>query len=401
MPTSGAEFEQSGSLTLTDWVERLTGIAVAKTDGSLASEEPENCSVPPRENESEVEAQRRSDSEMPQEAGTSEEDASVVEERFDRNVLISVSRQAMACEFEVLLNPREAAEATEQATEALGLIAELETLLSVYKPRSDLSRLNKFGARNPIEVSSDALQLLELGKAVSEWSEGAFDMTSGTFTELWGFGRRQGRKPSQPQIAEALASVGSKYIKLDLDSSSASLEREGVKVNPGGIGKGYAIDRAARKLVEQGVENFMLHGGLSSICASGNHDSSDSGWSVSLRHPWRWEEHLGTIRLRNRSLGTSGSGKQFFHFGGQRYSHIIDPRTGWPAQHMMSATVLCESAAIADSLATAFFVMGVEATREYCDRNPSVSAVLVHQHAKSGRQEISSFNLALDEWEAS
>ncbi|MEM8733108.1 MAG: FAD:protein FMN transferase, partial [Planctomycetota bacterium] len=154
----------------------------------------------------------------------------------------------------------------------------------------------------------------------------------------------------------------------------------------------------ASRLREEGVENFMMHGGLSSITAAGNRRGSQNGWSVALKHPWRWEEELGTIRLRDRSLGTSGSGKQFFHFGGERYSHIIDPRTGWPAQGMMSTTVICPSAAVADSLATAFIVMGREQTVRFCEQHQDVAAVLVYQDTKSGRQRIQTCNVDRDDW---
>ncbi len=148
------------------------------------------------------------------------------------------------------------------------------------------------------------------------------------------------------------------------------------------------------------MHDFMIHGGLSSVVACGHrhHPETGGGWLVSLKHPWRWEEHLGTIRLRDQALGTSGSGKQFFHFGGQRYSHIIDPRTGWPAQSMMSASVVCGSCAIADALATAFFVMGPEASESFCERHPDIAAILIYQAPKSGRQVIRTCNFSDEMW---
>lgn len=313
-------------------------------------------------------------------------------------LLLSISKQAMACEFEVLLNQHEYSNGAELATLALELIEELEDLFTVYRPQSELSTLNRFGSRNPIPVSPDTLALLQLGAAVAKWTGGAFDMTSGQLSELWGFGRKKGVIPNANRIEEVLTLVGAEYVELQEDEPAARIARQGVQLNPGGIGKGYALDRAAEQLRDNGIENFMMHGGLSSIVAAGHRRGSEETWSVALKHPWRWEEELGTIRLRDCSLGTSGSGKQFFHFGGERYSHIIDPRTGWPAQGMMSTTVICPSAAVADSLATAFFVMGVDRAVEFCEQYTQVAAILVYQDGKSGRQRIQTCNVIDEDW---
>lgn len=316
-------------------------------------------------------------------------------------LLLTVSRPAMACEFEVLLNQFQYSQATDAALLALRMIEDLENLFSVYKPRSELSTLNRFGSQRAVAASHDTLQLLRLAKAAKQWTNSAFDITAGSLSEVWGFSRRTGRKPSDEEIAAALEKVGSDHILIDEERGTVALGREGVTVNPGGIGKGYALDRAASRLVERGVHDFMIHGGLSSILARGQrqHPDASSGWQISLKHPWRWNEHLGTICLQDGALATSGSGKQFFHFGGKRFSHIIDPRTGWPAQGMMSATVLCASAAIADVLATAFFVMGIDASREFCSEHSQVAAIFVHQDEKTGKQVVETANLRSDIWQ--
>lgn len=316
------------------------------------------------------------------------------------SLLLTVSRPAMACEFEVLLNHHQYPQATDQAVECLDLIEELEALFSVYKPRSDLSILNRFGAERPIPASFDTLQLVQLAKAVHGWTGGAFDITAGSLSEVWGFARRKGNMPTAEEIGQALEHVGSERIQVDESESCIALREVGMTVNPGGIGKGYALDRAAGRLWDAGVGDFMMHGGLSSIVARGHRQQLQlpGGWQVSLKHPMRWEQHLGTICLRDCALGTSGSGKQFFHFKGQRYSHIIDPRSGWPAQGMMSATVLCKSAAVADSLATALFVMGKEAAREFCEEHQQISAILVYQDSKTGQHRIETLNMDKEVW---
>jgi thiamine biosynthesis lipoprotein len=315
-------------------------------------------------------------------------------------LLLSIARSAMACEFEVLLNQHQYSNGPERALEALEIIERLENKLSVYKTHSDLSLLNRFGAKRPVAISTDTLALLQLAQDIHGLTGGAFDVTAGSLSDAWGFSRRQGELPTPEKIASALEFVGSQLVQLDTALSQASLTRDGVKTNPGGIGKGYALDRAAHYLAQAGIDDYLIHGGLSSVIARGDrqHPSVGGGWLVSLRHPLRLEQVLGTIRLRDQALGTSGSGKQFFHFGGQRYSHIIDPRTGWPAQGMLSATVICRSGAVADALATALFVMGSEKALEFCAQHPAISAILLVADKKRGHPRIELANTSQWQW---
>lgn len=321
--------------------------------------------------------------------------------RSGETLLLSIARTAMACEFEVLLNQYQYPDAADHAVAALDAIEYYESLLSVYKPRSDLSTLNRFGAQRSVAISNETEALLRLAKEVHRWTGGAFDISSGSLSEVWGFSRREGRRPTDDEIRAALTHVGSELLDLDSENSTACFSKKGVTVNPGGIGKGFALDRAAQLLHSRGIGDFMLHGGLSSVTAHGHrqHPDTGGGWLVSLKHPWRWEEHLGTVRLLDRALATSGSGKQFFHYGGKRYSHIIDPRSGWPAEKMMSATVICKSGAVADALATAFFVMGPEQSFKFCQEHNDVAAILVYQDDKSRKMIIEACNLGEDQWQ--
>lgn len=305
----------------------------------------------------------------------------------------------MACEFEVLLNRDQYLSGVEQATLALETIGRIEQLLSVYLPRSDFSTINRFAAQRPIPVSAETREVIELAQTIHAVTDGAFDLTAGGLSETWGFSRRAGRVPNRQEIESALQRVGSQHISVDA-LGRISLATSGILLNSGGIGKGYALDRAAQRLASAGISDFMIHGGQSSIIARGDrcHGQTPSGWWVALKHPWRGEETLGTIRLHNAALGTSGSGKQFFHFQGTRYSHIIDPRSGWPAQGMMSSTVICSSGAVADALATAFFVMGPEKSAEFCSQHPKIAAILVFNHPRSKQTQVVAYNLSSEDW---
>lgn len=315
-------------------------------------------------------------------------------------LLLSIAKPLMACEFEVLVNQNQYPTAAERAVKSLELVERLEQLFSVYKPRSELSTLNRFGGQRAVMASEDTLTLLALAQDLHRITRGAFDITAGSLSEVWGFSRREGAMPTETQIASALKNVGSEHLQIDVPNKTVRLLRGGVQVNPGGIGKGYALDSAAKQLTMAGIGDFMMHGGLSSVVARGHrqHSQTGGGWLVALKHPWRVEETLGMLRLRDQALGTSGSGKQFFHFGGKRYSHIIDPRSGQPAQGMMSTTIVCRSGAVADALATALFVLGADKAREFCEAHPDISAVLVYADPKSGRQRVETCNVGEDMW---
>jgi FAD:protein FMN transferase len=311
--------------------------------------------------------------------------------------LLRIGRRAMACEFEVLLNAKQYPHGAETAMAALDLVDELESQLTVYRDDSEISRLNQKAHVDPVEVESRLFSLLQRAADIHRETAGAYDITSGPLSKAWGFYRREGRMPSETEIADALAGVGMKHVKLDTAQHTVKFDRLGIEINLGSIGKGYALDRVAGLLLEAGIENFLLHGGNSSVLARGTcaaKSNTEDGWWVGLRHPLRPEKRLGQIRLCNRALGTSGSGTQCFVHDGRRLGHILDPRTGWPAEGVLSTTVAAPSGADADALATAFYVLGTEATLEYCRQHPNVDAVIMTPGKKAAQVDITILNLA-------
>ena len=312
-------------------------------------------------------------------------------------IWLEFTRRAMACQFDVLLHPANPEHGPEVAVEALELIEWLEQILSIYIPTSDLSRLNARGQETWVDVSLPAFDMLKLGCMIHQQTGGCFDMTAAKLSEAWGFSSRQGRMPSPDQIAESLAKVGSQHVEFD--ESPRRVRFNGpVAVNPGGIGKGYAIDQAVSMLRDRGVMDFAIHGGKSSVSAFGKQllDQDDIGWKIAVRHPEQTERVLGTLVLKDCSLGTSGPANQFFYFRGERYGHIIDPRTGWPAKGALSITVLHPSAAWADALATGLYVMGVDGALEYCSSRPEVGYLAIVPGKRSGEVEIVTANLDQD-----
>jgi len=315
--------------------------------------------------------------------------------------VIQVARDAMACQFEVMLNAGQHTHGTEAALDALDLVERLEQQLTVYRTTSEVSRLNQLAHAGPVRVEKRLFRLLELAVELFQSTGGAFDITSGPLTKAWGFYRREGRFPAADELAEALTKVGSRGLLLDPSNQTVAFQHPELEINLGAIGKGYALDRCAELLLERGVTDFLLHGGGSSVLARGRRwdgQAEQAGWSIGLRHPLRYEQRLAEIWLDNQASATSGSGNQFFHFQGQRYGHVIDPRTGYPADRLLSSTVLAPDAATADALATAFYVLGVEPSLEICRQRPELAAVLIRATERRGEVELITAGLDDYQW---
>jgi thiamine biosynthesis lipoprotein len=287
--------------------------------------------------------------------------------------LLRFSRQAMATTFELLLPVGTRADA---AADVFELIDDLEAQLTVYRDDSEVSVLNQNAANGPVPVEERLFELLAFCAETSAETSGAFDVTAGSLIKAWGFFRRQGRVPTPAERQGALECVGMRHVDLDRERRTVRFRRPGVELNLGSVGKGYALDRCSEVLRTRGVRSALLHGGGSSVAALGCQPNEPRGWPVGICHPWR-EGRLGVVYLRDRALGTSAATYQHFEYNRKRLGHLLDPRTGRPAEGIASATAVATTAATADALATAFYVLGVEKTRLYCQAHPEVGALLL------------------------
>jgi thiamine biosynthesis lipoprotein len=294
--------------------------------------------------------------------------------------LVRVHRPAMGSAFEVRL-PAGTPGAVDLACRALDLIEALEAQLTVYRDDSEVSRLNATAHLGPVEVEAGLFGLLSEAVTLSQQTGGAYDVTAGALSEAWGFVKGPKRVPDPTTLAGARARTGWHHLRLDREHRSVAFDREGIRINLGSIGKGYAIDRAVEVLRSHWwPTSGLVHGGRSSLYALGSPPGQFGGrWEVSLRNPVRPEDPLGNFRLRNRALGTSGLAFQQFVADGRIYGHILDPRTGEPALGPASVTVLAPSAAAADALSTAFYLLGPDATAEYLANHPEIGAVFVEE----------------------
>jgi thiamine biosynthesis lipoprotein len=306
----------------------------------------------------------------------------------------------MACEFAIQYHAADGAYG-DAALAALDLVDKLEDQLSIYREYTEVSAINRTAADHPMEVEPRLFSLLELCAWLHATTGGAFDISSGPLSRVWGFYRREGRLPSEEEIDAALQKVGFGKLELDPDHRTIRFHQPGVEINFNSIGKGYALDRVAELLGERGVDDYLCHGGRSSVLARGRDRGGDlDGWAVGVPHPHRPGEHIGEIVLRGDALGTSGAGTQFFEAGGRRYGHLIDPRTGWPTEGVFTATAIAATAAEADALATAFYINGPGGASEYCAEHTNVAGVLVcpRDGADTEAIDVHVFNLDSTRW---
>ncbi|MDR0521887.1 MAG: FAD:protein FMN transferase [Planctomycetaceae bacterium] len=296
----------------------------------------------------------------------------------NETALLSVQRKAMNDEFEVLFSRQAFPQGTAAALNALDDVGRIEKVLSVFRFDSRIQFINLTAHERPVQTDAELFSLLSLCQQIAAETEGAVDITSGCLWKVWGFAKRQGKFPEASELEKARQQTGYRFMELNAETRSVRFTKPGMELNLGCVGKGFALDTAAGKLREQAVDRFMFCGGLSSILTAG------SDWKIGIAHPLLPGKRLRELGLSDIAVSTSGSQKQFFRHGSRRYSHLIDPRTGEPAEGVLSATVLAPTATLAELLSTAFFILGAEKAAEYCRLHSGISAILTIPAKKSG-----------------
>lgn len=290
--------------------------------------------------------------------------------------LARLRRPGMGTWFEIVV-PAGDAEAVAAANHALSLIDGLESQLTIFHPESEVSRLNQLACTQPVAVEAGLFALLESCRAWSARAGGAFDPGTGGLTALW----RQAHQRQEPPTAEEVAAlVGAGTAQLELEPAGRTVRyaEPRLQLDLGGVGKGYAVDRLVECLRGMGVTSALVHGGHSSIYALGA-PPGETGWVVDIDHPWAGQPAMARLRLRDRAMSTSGSSIQYFERGGRRYGHVLDPRTGWPAERCLLATALAAGAAEAEAASTALFVLGSEGGEELPAGWPGLGGLVIEE----------------------
>jgi len=267
--------------------------------------------------------------------------------------------------------------ASELFEAAFAEIERIEAALSTYRPTSEISRINREAGSGPVTTDPEVFGLVRQAMIYSEQTSGAFDITVGPLVKAWGFFRGSGRYPSVKELAAARDRTGWKLVMLNAEERSIRFRTPGVELDPGGIGKGWALDSAARLLRRLGIQTALLGLGQSSYLALGAPPGTP-GWAIHIPDPESEGTALSTVFLRDRSLSTSGSTDRYFERDGLRYGHILDPRTGMPAANdVAQVTVTAATATECDALSTALFVLGAKEARDFMADRGATSALIV------------------------
>jgi thiamine biosynthesis lipoprotein len=280
----------------------------------------------------------------------------------------------MGSDFEITVVAKTQLEADKQIAIAIGEISRIEALISSWKPTSETSNINKNAGASPVQVSEELFSLIQRALQISNLTDGAFDISYASMDKLWKYDGSMAQMPSKEAIKKSVAKVGYKDIVVDPQNSTVFLKNKGMKIGFGAIGKGYAADKAKKLLISNGVSGGIIN-------ASGDINSwgskpSGSSWQVAITNPLNKNKAFAMLPIKD-AVVTSGNYEKYVTFNSRRYSHIIDPRTGYPSQGIISVTVFAPKAELADALATSVFVMGVETGIDRINQLKAVECIII------------------------
>lgn len=254
-------------------------------------------------------------------------------------------------------------------------IERIDKLMNVYDPESEVSAINKMANDKAFFVSKDILEVVSQAIAMAKLTDGALDISVFPLIALWDFGGNTKRIPSADEIKEKLKLSDYKKIILDEKNSTIKLDLSGMQIDLSSIAAGYSADKAIQVLKKSGIRNALVNAG-GEIYALGS-PPGRNGWRIGIRHPRQNAELLGVIEIKDKAIVTSGDYENFFEIDGKRYCHIINPKTGWPVEGVMSVTILAKTATKADALATALFPMGADKGLRLVESLENVDCIIV------------------------
>jgi FAD:protein FMN transferase len=290
--------------------------------------------------------------------------------------MFSQARPAMGTTFTIFVYAENQEQASEYFEIAFDEIERVEEALSDYRPTSELSRINRLAANETVTTDPEVFKFLQTSMDFSRRSDGAFDITVGPLMRAWGFFRGKGHYPTPEELSSARKSTGWEHVHLDPQKRTVHFDLQGMSLDPGGIGKGYVVERVASLFREAGVKTALIDAGSSTIYAMGA-PPGKNGWTIQVPRPGDRAHSISTVVLRDTSLSTSGNYEKFFTLNGKTYCHIMDPRTGEPVQGTLQTTVITPNATDSDALSLVMFVMGPEKSEKLLDAIPGSSGMWV------------------------
>ena len=263
---------------------------------------------------------------------------------------------------------------------AINEISRIENIISSWDPNSQTSLINKNAGIKPVKVDKELFDLIARALKISKLTNGAFDISYASMDKIWKFDGSMTKMPDKEAVAQSVEKVGYENILLNEADQTVFLKRKGMKIGFGAIGKGFAADKAKALLQRHGVKSGIIN-------ASGDLDAwgtqpDGKDWMVAIVNPLNKKKVFSWMPIHNSAVVTSGNYEKYVRFNGELYSHIIDPRTGYPSKGILSASVFTQSAELADALATSVFVMGVETGLDFINQLKGVECIIVDKDNK-------------------
>ena len=281
----------------------------------------------------------------------------------------------MGSRFDITVVANDSIQANKYIDTAVAEISRIEKLISSWDANSQTSEINRYAGIKPVKVDKELFDLIERAIGISKLTDGAFDISYASMDRIWKFDGSMTKMPSKEEITASVEKVGYQNIILDKKNSTIFLKLEGMKIGFGAIGKGYAADKAKTLLISKGVNSGIIN-------ASGDMNTwgkqpNGNEWKVAITNPMDKNKVFALLPITNGAVVTSGNYEKYVNFNGKRYTHIIDPRTGYPSTGLISVTVFAPKAELADALATSVFVMGKEAGLDRINQLPKIECIII------------------------
>ncbi len=295
----------------------------------------------------------------------------------------------MGSRFDITVVAQDSSSANTYIQMAIGEIQRIEKHISSWDAASQTSEINRNAGIRPVPVSEELFSLIGRSLGISKLTDGAFDITYASMDRIWKFDGTMGQMPSPEAIRASVAKVGFEHIELDEEARTVFLKAKGMKIGFGAIGKGYAADRAKELLMAKGAAAGIIN--AAGDMNTWGRQPNGKPWQVAITNPMDKNKVFALLPISQGAVVTSGNYEKYVEFNGQRYSHIIDPRTGYPSKGILSVTVFAPRAELADALATSVFVMGIETGLDRINQLPQVECIIIDDQgniAKSDNIEI-------------
>lgn len=286
----------------------------------------------------------------------------------------------MGSRFDITVVASNEKEGNEYIDSAIFEITRIEKLISSWDLNSETSLINKHSGIKPIKVDKELFDLIERSIAISTLTNGAFDISYASMDRIWIYDGSMREMPSEEEISNSIKKVGYQNISIDKEAQTVFLKLKGMKIGFGAIGKGYAADKAKALLIEKGVKAGIINASGDLNAWGKQADGSD--WMVAITNPLNKNKVFSWLPINDSAIVTSGNYEKFISFDGIRYSHIIDPRTGYPSTGIISTSIMTSNAELADAISTSVFVMGVETGLDFINQLKGVDCIIIDEENK-------------------